>query len=101
MFAATQSSDRPTLDRLVQGDVKVLKQRMVMHTRKEKQLNQLWQATKTANQAQTVQIGTNLSNIQSQGIADRGRAAKCMVSSLPFGSAAQVASTPSSYCNAP
>jgi hypothetical protein len=101
MISAAQSGDRASFNRLVQGDVKVLKQRMAIHVRKEQHLAKLWQVTKVANQAEMMKIGTNLSNMQSQGIADRGRAAKCMVSNLPYGSATQVASSPSNYCNTP
>jgi hypothetical protein len=44
---------------------------------------------------------TDFSNTQNQATIDRGRAAKCMVSSFPYGSPADVQSNPSAYCNAP
>lgn len=101
ILSAIESNNQTVLNKLKQRDEKILNERMAMHVRKDQQLKQLWQVTKVANEAQMLQMITNLSNTQVQGIADRGRAAKCMVDTLPYGSAAQVASNPSAYCNAP
>lgn len=99
--SAIQSNNQAALNQLMQGDVKVLMQRMSVHAETEKQIPQIWQQAKASNLVEMGQMIVNSTAIQAQGLADRGRAAKCMVSSLPYGSAAQVATNPTAFCNAP
>lgn len=101
VLSAIQVGNQAAVNQLLQGDIRVLNNRMAMHRQKAQQLPQLWAVAKAGNQAEMSRMIMNFSNVQSQGIAERGRAAKCMVSSSPYGSAAQVASNPSAFCNAP
>ena len=64
---------------------------------------QVIQAYKDRNRALKAQIINNMYadmyTRMGEGIAERGQAAKCMVSNLPYGSPAQIASNGSGYCN--
>jgi hypothetical protein len=65
---------------------------------------QAWQALQAARAEQlavVTQMMGNFSATQSAITAERGQAAMCMVSSFPYGSAADVAGNPSAFCNAP
>ena len=64
---------------------------------------QVIQAYKDRNRALKAQIINNMYadmyTRMGESIAQRGQAAKCMVSNLPYGSPAQIASNGSGYCN--
>jgi hypothetical protein len=98
--AAMQSNDLPKLQQL-KGEIQNLSQRMAVHQEKDEALPQIWAAAKAANMAGMAQMVGNFSAVQSAATAERGQAAMCMVSNLPYGSAADVAGNPSAYCNAP
>jgi hypothetical protein len=82
-----------------------LQQRMAQQDYDSNQLTQAMQSLRAGSQAQSQgqisQMYSNFSNTQTQAIIDRGRATKCMVSSSPYGSPAEVQANPSAYCNAP
>ncbi len=64
------------------------------------QLNQeISQAYINRSQAANAQLINNFYSRMGNGITQRGQATKCMVSNLPYGSPAQIASRPSAYCN--
>jgi len=62
---------------------------------------QVTQAYINRSNAVNAQLINNLNVQMRNGIIQRGQATKCMVSNLPDGSPAQVASNTSSYCNSP
>jgi hypothetical protein len=57
------------------------------------------QAYVNRSQAANAQLINNFYTRMGNGITQRGQATKCMVSNLPYGSPAQIASRPSAYCN--
>jgi FtsZ-binding cell division protein ZapB len=57
------------------------------------------QAYVNRSQAANAQLIKNFYTRMANGILERGQATKCMVSNLPYGSPAQIASRPSAYCN--
>ena len=62
---------------------------------------QLAQAYSNRSAAVNAQSINNAYSRMGEGITQRGRATKCMVSSLPYGSPAQIANNASGYCNSP
>ena len=60
---------------------------------------QITQAYIYRSNAANAQLINNFSRQMGDDIAQRGRAAKCMVSNLPYGSPSQVANNASAYCN--
>ena len=60
---------------------------------------QAMQAYKDQNNAARAQIMSDMYTRMGEGIAERGRAGKCMVSNLPYGSPAQIAANGSGFCN--
>ena len=60
---------------------------------------QAMQAYRDQSNAAKAQIMSDMYTRMGEGIAQRGQAAKCMVSNLPYGSPAQIASNGSGYCN--
>ena len=62
---------------------------------------QITQAYKDRSSAANAQLINNFSRQMGDGIIQRGRATKCMVSNLPYGSPSQVANNASGYCNSP
>jgi len=60
---------------------------------------QVTQAYRDRSRAANAQLINNLYTRMGESIAQRGQAAKCMVSNLPYGSPAQIASNGSGYCN--
>jgi hypothetical protein len=57
------------------------------------------QAYVNRSQAANAQLINNFYTRMGEGVAQRGRATKCMVSNLPYGSPAQIANNPRAYCN--
>jgi hypothetical protein len=98
--SSLKAGDINTLNSL-ETAVNTLDQRMEIHAQQAEQVPQLWQQAKLNNQIELMQMINNSLDVGVQGVVDRGRMSKCMVSSLPVGSNAQVASNPSAYCNAP
>ena len=62
---------------------------------------QVAQAYKNRSNAVNAQLINNLNPQMRDGVIQRGRATKCMVSNLPYGSPSQVANNASGYCNSP
>ena len=62
---------------------------------------QISQAYINRSNAANAQLINNFSRQMGNGIIQRGRATKCMVSNLPYGSPAQIANNASGYCNSP
>ena len=62
---------------------------------------QIVQAYRNRSNPASAQLINNFSQQMSNGLIQRGQATKCMVSNLPYGSASQVASNASAYCNSP
>ena len=60
---------------------------------------QITQAYINRSSAANAQLISDMYTRMGESIAERGRAAKCMVSNLPYGSPAQIASNGSGYCN--
>jgi hypothetical protein len=85
--------------------VKVLGTKFAMLNEKKTQLiqmsQQVAQAYKNRSNAVNAQLINNLNTQMRNGVIQRGQATKCMVSNLPYGSPAQIASNASGYCNSP
>ncbi len=85
--------------------VKVLGTKFAMLNEKKTQLiqisQQIAQAYKNRSNAVNAQLISNLNTQMRNGVIQRGQATKCMVSNLPYGSPAQIASNASGYCNSP
>jgi 23S rRNA G2445 N2-methylase RlmL len=62
---------------------------------------QVAQAYKNRSNAANAQLINNLNTQMRNGIIQRGRSTKCMVSNLPYGSSAQIANNAGAYCNSP
>jgi hypothetical protein len=62
---------------------------------------QVAQAYQNRSNAVNAQLINNLNTQMRNGLNQRGRATKCMVSNLPYGSPSQVANNASGYCNSP
>ena len=60
---------------------------------------QAMQVYRDRSSAANAQIISDMYTRMGESIAQRGQAAKCMVSNLPYGSPAQIASNGSGYCN--
>lgn len=72
------------------------------HLAQLQQMNQqVAQAYINRSNAANAQLINNLYTRMGNGPIQRGRATKCMVSNLPYGSSAQIANNASAYCNAP
>jgi phage shock protein A len=72
------------------------------HLAQLQQMNQqVIQAYANRSNAANAQLINNLSTRMGNGLIQRGRATKCMVSNLPYGSSAQIANNASAYCNSP
>lgn len=84
---------------------KVLGTKFAMLDEQRKQIvqmqQQITQAYKNRSNAANAQLINNFSRQMNNGLIQRGRATKCMVSNLPYGSPSQVASNASAYCNSP
>lgn len=85
--------------------VNVLLTKFAMLIEKNTQLiqmnQQVAQAYKDRSNAGSAQLINNLNIQMRNGLIQRGRATKCMVSNLPYGSPAQIANNASGYCNSP
>jgi hypothetical protein len=85
--------------------VNVLLTKFSMLDEKKTQLvqmsQQVSQAYKDRSNAVNAQLINNLNTQMRNGVIQRGRATKCMVSNLPYGSPSQVANNASGYCNSP
>ena len=85
--------------------VNVLLTKFSMLDEKKTQLvqmsQQVSQAYKERSNAANAQLINNLNTQMRNGLIQRGRATKCMVSNLPYGSPSQVANNASGYCNSP
>jgi DTW domain-containing protein YfiP len=94
---AIQTNDRAT--------VKVLGSKFAMLNERRAQLNQMTQqvrqASKDRSNAENAQLINNFNTQMRDGVMQRSRATKCMVSNLPYGSPAQIANNASGYCNSP
>ena len=84
---------------------RVLGTKFAMLDEKKTQLVQMSQQVSQAyvnrSNAVNAQLINNLNTQMRNGVIQRGRATKCMVSNLPYGSASQVANNASAYCNSP
>lgn len=84
---------------------RVLRTKFAMLDEKRTQLNQMTQqirqAYKNHSNAVNAQLIDNLNTQMMNGVIERSRATKCMVSNLPYGSPAQIANNASGYCNSP
>jgi hypothetical protein len=84
---------------------KVLGTKFAMLDEKRAQLIQIGQQVSQAyvnrSNAVNAQLINNLNTQMRNGVVQRGRATKCMVSNLPYGSPAQIANNASGYCNSP
>ena len=69
------------------------------HAELSKIPQQATQAYTDRSRAANAQIISDMYTRMGESIAERGRAAKCMVSNLPYGSPAQIAGNGSGYCN--
>jgi hypothetical protein len=85
--------------------VKVLGTKFTMLNEQRAQLIQMSQQVAQAYRDRSSVVNAQLIkdlNIQMRnGVIQRGQATKCMVSNLPYGSPAQIASNASGYCNSP
>jgi hypothetical protein len=70
-------------------------------TQLDRMIQQVSQAYKDRSNTVNAQLINNLNTQMRNGPIQRGRATKCMVSNLPYGSPSQVANNASGYCNAP
>ncbi len=84
---------------------RVLATKFAMLNEKRSQLiqmtEQVHQAYKNRSNAENAQLINDFNTQMRNGVIQRSRATKCMVSNLPYGSPAQIANNASRYCNAP
>ncbi len=84
---------------------RVLGTKFAMLDEKRAQLIQISQQVSQAyinrSNAVNAQLINNFNQQMRNGIVQRGRATKCMVSNLPYGSPSQIANNASGYCNSP
>jgi hypothetical protein len=85
--------------------VNMLGTKFAMLNEKKTQLiqmnQQITQAYINRSNAVNAQLINNLNTQMRNGVIQRGRATKCMVSNFPYGSPSQVANNASGYCNSP
>lgn len=84
---------------------KVLGTKFAMLDEKRAQLIQISQQVSQAyvnrSNAVNARLINNFNQQMRNGVVQRSRATKCMVSNLPYGSPAQIANNASGYCNSP
>ena len=84
---------------------RVLGTKFAMLDEKRAQLIQISQQVSQAyvnrSNAVNAQLINNFNTQMRNGVIQRGRATKCMVSNLPYGSPSQIANNASGYCNSP
>lgn len=84
---------------------RVLATKFAMLNEKRLQLNQMTQQVRQAfkehNNTENARLINNFNTQMRDGVIQRSRSTKCMVSSLPYGSPAQIANNASGYCNSP
>jgi hypothetical protein len=92
---ALQSNNLPRL-MLLETKFKMLNEQRVQIIQMTQEISQ---AYVNRSQAANAQFINNFYNRMGEGVAQRGKATKCMVSNLPYGSPAQIANNPRAYCN--